>query len=260
MTSTTQPDAGPRPGTRPAAGETYLATVRRLAGAQKPPATGSPAYSRFVNRRIGRFLAAGAFHAGLTPNQVTLISAAFSAAGIAVLALVRPGVAGAVLIPLLLLVGYAFDSADGQLARLRGGGSPAGEWLDHVVDSVKVSALHLAVLIAWYRFYDVRPAVLLVPIGFALAQAVFFFVQILTDQLRRAHPSQAPAAAGSSLTAVIRSIMVWPTDYGVLCLIFATLAWQAGFIVLYSLMLAGTVLFLAAALPKWYREVSRFGR
>ena len=28
---------------------------------------------------------------------------------------------------------------------------PAGEWLDHVVDSVKTSALHLAVLIGWYR-------------------------------------------------------------------------------------------------------------
>jgi phosphatidylglycerophosphate synthase len=189
---------------------------------------------------------------------VTFISAAFSAAGIAVIALVRPSVAAAVLIPVLLLVGYAFDSADGQLARLRGGGSPAGEWLDHVVDSIKVSALHLAVLIGWYRFYDVKAAMLLIPIGFALVQAVFFFVQILTDQLRRAHPSQAPAPADGSLTAVARSLLVWPTDYGVLCLIFATLAWQSGFIVLYGLMLAGTALFLLAALPKWYREVARF--
>ena len=39
-------------------GESFGGTIRRLAGAQKPPAKGSPAYSRFVNRKIGRVLAA----------------------------------------------------------------------------------------------------------------------------------------------------------------------------------------------------------
>lgn len=258
------PSLSPGPASSPdgdAADGGFAATLRRLRNAQKPPATGSPAYSRFVNRRIGRILAAASFQAGLTPNQVTAISAAFSAAGIAVIACVRPGVVTAVGVPLLLLSGYAFDSADGQLARLRGGGSPAGEWLDHVVDSVKVSALHLAVLIAWYRFYDIErfgTAALLVPIGFALAQAVFFFVQILTDQLRRAHPSQAPPPADASRAAVIRSLLVAPTDYGVLCLVFLAFAWQPGFVTLYAVMLAGTALFLLAALPKWYREMARF--
>ncbi|MFI7589621.1 CDP-alcohol phosphatidyltransferase family protein [Spongisporangium articulatum] len=254
MTTSTPTSTGPtaKPG--------FTETVRRLASAQKPPAKGSPAYSRFINRKIGRVLAAGAYQLNLTPNQVTLISACLSAAGIALIPLVAPSALTAVLIPFLLLLGYAFDSADGQLARLRGGGSPAGEWLDHVVDSIKVSALHLAVLIGWYKFYDLPDAALLIPIGFALVQAVFFFVQILTDQLRRAHPSQAPPAADGSLTATIRSIMVWPTDYGVLCIVFALIAWQTGFVVAYTVMGAGTLLFLVAALPKWFREVSRFGR
>jgi hypothetical protein len=57
---------------------------------------------------------------------------------------------------------------------------------------------------------------------------------------------------------VLRSLVVAPTDYGLLCLVFGTFAWQAGFVVLYSLMLAGTTLFMVAALPKWYREVARF--
>ena len=52
----------------------------------------------------------------------------------------------------LLVVGYAFDAADGQLARLRGGGIIAGEWLDHMVDAIKVASLHLAVLVGLYRF------------------------------------------------------------------------------------------------------------
>jgi phosphatidylglycerophosphate synthase len=236
----------------------FTETVRRLAGAQKPPAKGSPAYSRFVNRKIGRVLAAGSYQLGLTPNQVTFISAAFSALAIAMIALVRPTPAVAITIALALLLGYAFDSADGQLARLRGGGSPAGEWLDHVVDAIKTSALHLAVLIGWYQHYDVDERTLLIPIAFTLVAAVFFFVQILTDQLRRAHPSQAPAPADGSWKAVLRSLIVAPTDYGLLCLIFAVYAWHDGFIVIYSLMLIGTTLFMLAALPKWYREAAAF--
>jgi phosphatidylglycerophosphate synthase len=249
------------PGTRPAVGTArpgFGETVRRLAGAQKPPAKGSPAYSRFVNRRIGRVLAAGAYVLGLTPNQVTFISATWSALAIAIIALVSPTPAIAVVIAVALLLGYAFDSADGQLARLRGGGSPAGEWLDHVVDSVKTSALHLAVLIGWYRWYGVDAAVLLIPIAFTLVAAVFFFVQILTDQLRRAHPAQAPAPADPGWRGTLRSLIVWPTDYGVLCLIFLLFAWRTGFIVIYAVMLAGTALFLLAALPRWYREAASF--
>jgi phosphatidylglycerophosphate synthase len=236
----------------------FTETVRRLAGAQKPPAKGSPAYSRFVNRKIGRVLAALSYQLGLTPNQVTFISAVFSALAIAMIALVRPTPLVAITIALALLLGYAFDSADGQLARLRGGGSPAGEWLDHVVDSIKTSALHLAVLIGWYRHFGVDEKLLLIPIGFTLAAAVFFFVQILTDQLRRAHPSQAPAPADSHWKAVIRSLMIAPVDYGLLCLIFLIYAWRDGFIVAYTLMLIGTTLFMMAALPKWYREAASF--
>jgi phosphatidylglycerophosphate synthase len=209
-----------------------------------------------VNRRIGRVLAAGAYLLGLTPNQVTFISAAWSALALVVIAVVSPSPVVALVIAFALLLGYAFDSADGQLARLRGGGSPAGEWLDHVVDSIKTSALHLAVLIGWYRAYDVDVKVLLIPIAFTLVAAVFFFVQILTDQLRRAHPSQAPAPAEPGLKGTLRSLAVWPTDYGVLCLIFLLYAWQTGFIVIYTVMLVGTVGFMLLALPKWYREAA----
>jgi phosphatidylglycerophosphate synthase len=251
-----------RPADAPAAAprETFRATLRRLASAQKPPASGSPAYSRFVNRRIGRVLAAGAFQLGLTPNQVTGISAVFSAASIAAVALLPPTPVLGALVALGLLVGYAFDSADGQLARLRGGGSPAGEWLDHVVDSVKTAALHLAVLVGWYRFTDLDPVWLLLPVAYTLVDTVFFFVTILTDQLRRAHPRQAPKPADASFASVVRSLLVAPTDFGLLCVLFALLGWPQVFGVAYGAMLVGTALFLVAALPKWFREVSRFGK
>src|SRR5215217_2013344 len=127
--------------------------VAELAAAQKPSA-GTPAYSRFVNRRIGRYLAAAAFLAGRTPNQVSVASGLCSLLGIILLATVGPNLPLAVLVTALLLLGYALDSADGQLARLRGGGSPLGEWLDHMIDCVKIVLLHSAVLISWYRFDD----------------------------------------------------------------------------------------------------------
>src|ERR1700710_1334753 len=140
-------------------------TLRRLGAAQKG-AKGAPAYSRFVNRKLGRLLAALAFHARLTPNIVTGINAAFTATAIVLIALVRPSWPMGIAVTACLVVGYAFDAADGQLARLRGGGSPAGEWLDHMVDATKTSSLHLAVLINLYRFETVnRGPWLLVPMG-----------------------------------------------------------------------------------------------
>ncbi|OAX67752.1 hypothetical protein A5N15_01010 [Rothia kristinae] len=51
----------------------------------------------------------------------------------------------AVIAALLFALGYAMDSADGQVARVTGASSPGGEWLDHVVDSVRVPAIHLTV-------------------------------------------------------------------------------------------------------------------
>lgn len=248
------PPPEPPSGSRPP--ETVRATWQRLRAAQKPPAKGSPAYSRFVNRRMGRLLAAVAYRLSMTPNQVSLVSAAFTATGIVLVATVRPTVASAVAVTAALVIGYALDAADGQLARLRGGGTPAGEWLDHVLDAIKTSALHLAVLIAWYRFYELRGATLLVPMAFTVVAAVLFFATWITDQMRRQYPDAAPAPADGSRTAVLRSLLVVPTDYGVLVLTFVTLAWQPVFVALYGLILAGAGLFLLAALPKWFREMS----
>jgi phosphatidylglycerophosphate synthase len=252
------PDQRLRPAPTPpaAARETYRETVRRLAGAQKPPAAGSPAYSRFVNRRIGRHLAAGAYQLGRTPNQVTAVSAAFSLAGILLVALVEPSWWLGLLVALALALGYALDSADGQLARLRGGGSPAGEWLDHVVDCVKILTLHAAVLISFHRFADLSDGWLLVPLAYLVVDATAFFAMTLNDQLKRGRV----APAGPVVPSLARSLLVLPTDYGVLCLVFALFGWTAGFRVGYLLLLVANGVYLGAALVKWYRTMAALGR
>jgi phosphatidylglycerophosphate synthase len=236
--------------------ETIGQTVRRLSAAQKG-AQGAPAYSRFVNRKLGRLLAAVAFHAGLTPNAVTAISAVFTFSGIAVLALVSPSWPMGIAVSLLLVVGYAFDAADGQLARLRGGGSPAGEWLDHMVDALKIASIHLALLIGAYRFGLVdRGAWLLVPIGFSVVSVVLFFGTLLSEALRAQHGARTRAARTDERSSVLRSLLVAPTDYGVLCLVFSLLGAPTVFLAGYGLLLAASAGYLLLGLPVWHRQMA----
>ncbi|WP_129339233.1 CDP-alcohol phosphatidyltransferase family protein [Cellulomonas endophytica] len=237
----------------------YREVVRELAGAQKGAARGAPAYSRFVNRKLGRLLAAWAYRQGLTPNAVTGLSALCTFAGIALMATVAPSAWLGVGIAALLVLGYALDSADGQVARLTGTGSPAGEWLDHVVDATKISTMPLALAIGLYRFTDVPHALLLVPALHAVSGAVYFFAMILTEQLRRAHGVKSVAPTGGR-APWLRSVLVIPTDYGVLCLAFLLLGALPVFLTVYTAIVAATTLFLLLAAVKWFREIRALGR
>ncbi|WP_316741036.1 CDP-alcohol phosphatidyltransferase family protein [Streptomyces sp. MK7] len=254
-------------------GTTVLGELR---GAQKS-AKGVSLYSRYVNRPAGRYLAAVAYRAGLSPNQVTLVSAVFTLAGIAAVALVRPSWPLALAVYAALAVGFAFDSADGQLARLTGKGGPAGEWLDHVVDCVKMVALHTAVLISFYRFFDLPgDGWLLLPLGFQLAAVVTFCGGLLTEQLKRAATrAGAPAATraapetagnpgGGAPAAAppsrLRAVALLPVDYGVFCLVFLTLGAPGLFRAVYAVLAAVHAVFLVAFLAKWFRELSALPR
>lgn len=234
--------------------ESYLDVVRRLADAQKYAARSAPAYSRFVNRKIGRLLAAAAYKIGLSPNQVTVVSALHTFTGVALLIFMPPSWWLGLVVMLLLVLGYAWDSADGQVARLTGTGSAAGEWLDHIVDAVKVVSLPLAMLIGLFRFEAVATPWLLVPVVNAITSSVMFFGMILTEQLRRAQGVRSQAATGGRMPW-IRSVIVLPTDYGVLCLTFALYGVTTVFITIYGLITLATMMYLALALPKWFRDV-----
>lgn len=237
--------------------ESYRETVARLASAQKKAARGAPAYSIYVNRKVGRYLAAACYRAGITPNGVTGISAAFTFTGILLIALVPPAWWLGIIVWLLLAFGYAFDSADGQVARLRGGGSKSGEWLDHVVDCLKISSLHLAVLISLYRFADLDSAGwLLIPIGYTIVAAVSFFAMILNDQLKNVHAKKTGETVPTGGSTVLRSLLVIPTDYGILCLVFVLLGWPVLFLVVYGLMFVANAGHLSLASVKWFRDMS----
>jgi phosphatidylglycerophosphate synthase len=206
---------------------------------------------RVVNRRLGRVIAAVAAQTRATPDHMTAISFLAFLGGAGLLALVEPGVGMAVAAMLLLQLGFAFDSADGQLARLRGTGSPAGEWLDHVVDSARHLLLHIAILIGLYRFTDVSDAVLLIPLAFAVVSSVRFFAQILAEQLARRDPIAGPES--------VPRLGVWiqaPADTGLLNLVIVLWAWTTPFLWVYGAMAALNGLLLLATAVRRHRELA----
>ncbi|MFG2563979.1 CDP-alcohol phosphatidyltransferase family protein [Streptomyces sp. NPDC048567] len=228
----------------------------RLRGAQKT-AKGVSLYSRYVNRPAGRVFAAAAYRLGMTPNQVTLTSAAFTFAALACVALVRPGPGTAVLVYLGLAVGFALDSADGQLARLTGRGGPDGEWLDHVVDCAKMILVHTVVLIAFHRYFALPgDGWLLLPLGFLFVAVLTFCAGLLREQLGKAAAHGAAGAPGPAAPpSRLRAVALLPADYGVFCLVFLLLGDETAFRTGYAVLAAVHALFLVLFLTKWFREL-----
>lgn len=239
--------------------ESFADAHRRLAMAQKGHARGAPGYSVYVNRRIGRVLAALAHRWGWSPNRVTAVSALHTFLAIALLVALPVEWWTGALVAALLVLGYAWDSADGQVARLRGGGSLSGEWLDHFVDAVKIAALHLAVLVAlWMHRPGLDPLWLLVPIGFSVVGVVTFFGMLLNDLLKGKAGVPSTHARGGGTFG--RSLLLAPTDFGVLCLVFALWGATAVFLVVYGLLALANAGFLALAAVKWFREIRAIDR
>ncbi|MGU3646221.1 CDP-alcohol phosphatidyltransferase family protein [Microbacterium sp. C23T] len=224
-----------------------------LSSSQKSRA-GVSLYSRYINRPVGRVFAAAAASTGVTPNGVTAISALCSALGMIVLMIRPAGWVTGLAVAILLVLGFALDSADGQVARLTGRGSLAGEWLDHVVDSGKMVAVHASVLVAAATQGLLTGAWLLLPLGYMLVAVVLFSGMTIFELLRRtrAHASDPPRPPST-----IRAVGLLPADYGVLALAF--LLWGASqiFFVVYAALGAMTALITVALLAKWFRLLKR---
>jgi phosphatidylglycerophosphate synthase len=223
------------------------ASYARLATAQKP-AAGVPFYMRAVNRRLGRLIAAVAARLGRTPNQMTAVSGLCFLAGMAVLVAFDPSVRVALCVTVLLQLGFAFDAADGQLARLTGGGSSAGEWLDHVVDAARILVLHLGVAVCLHLHTDVAAAWLLLPLVFAVVASVRFFAHLLADQL---------STAAGPATRRIGGWIQTPADAGVVNAVFLLWPWTSAFLAGYAVLAAGNALLLLATLHRRHRSLAR---
>jgi len=225
---------------------TYLADLTR---AQKSGA-GVPAYTRWVNRRLARGVAASAAALGLSANAVTIASAGLSAIGLGVMIAVGPTWWSALLTGVLLAAGYVFDSADGQVSRLTGTSSPAGEWLDHVVDAIRTPAIHLTVVVAVVLHQPHLAWLAVVAMLFAVMSVGQFMSQILAEQLVRNAGGEAAEANGMR-----KSVMLLPTDTGVLCWSFALWCVPPVFAGVYTALFAVNFVHTAVSMRRKYRKL-----
>lgn len=227
---------------------TYADALSRLKAVQKTSA-GVSLYSRFINRPVGRRLAAAAFAAGLSPNGVTVLSAVVTVAGLALLVAAPPSLPVAVGVAVALMLGFALDSADGQVARLSGRSSLAGEWLDHVVDAGKMVAVHAAVLVAIVRFTDW-------PLAWATVPLIFQLVAILTYAGGTLHALlRGKRSATVASPSTLRSIGLLPADYGILAMAFVLWFWPPLFMAAYSILLLLNLAIMTLLLRKWFRTL-----
>lgn len=226
--------------------------VRDLEHAQKP-GWGVPAYTRWLNRRVARYAAAIAQRVGLSPNALSIISFAFSVIGIAcllTLGTTTPWAAGA-LTAVLLAIGYVLDSADGQLARLLGIPSLAGEWLDHTLDAVRLPTVHMGVLFAALLADEpILPILPILAALFSVAASAHFLSQNLGGLLRdsggAARPPRGP----------LRSWLLLPTDSGTLCWLFLLWGDAVMFTAVYAVLLVLNLAHVAAATSRRWQELS----
>lgn len=222
--------------------------LQQLRSVQKP-SRGVSVYSRYLNRPMGRHLAALAHALGASPDMVTAASMVTTLVGL-VFVVASVQVAWlSVVGGLLLVLGFALDSADGQLARLSGRSSVSGEWLDHVVDAGKMVCVHGAVLVSWLMHDDIAEAWYAAPLVFQVVGVVMFVGGTLVPLLRRG----APASVGRPSLA--RGLGLLPADYGLLCVVMMLAGWPGVFLPAYVFLAAANTILLVLLLTKWWSEL-----
>ncbi len=102
--------------------------------------------TRTVSQPVGSVVAAIAHALRLSPNMVTLLGLLVMLAATSVYAWCD-GACGAIVAALLFQLGFAFDCADGQLARATKRQSPFGAWLDVSCDHIRQGCICLALTV-----------------------------------------------------------------------------------------------------------------
>lgn len=237
---------------------TFRQILVALNSSQKP-GKGVPAYTRWVNRRFARWMAATCAALGMSANQVSAVSAIVSLTGIILLLTMQVTPMTGVLVAWILAFGYVLDSADGQVARVTGTGSRAGEWLDHVIDSARTPLIHLAVLVQFFAIHALEPWAVWIPVVYCLISTSHFMSQILAEQLLRTTPQtnavESKTTISSGTRDKLRSILMLHTDPGSMCWIFIFWGFPPFFLLVYGLMMLANTLTAVVSMARKYRTL-----
>jgi len=192
---------------------------RKLDNSQKK-GSGTPVYTRYVNRFIGRLLAAIFATFNISPNTVSFFSAGLTFISF-VLFLLMPSITilESSILVLVLYFSYALDSADGQLARLLSRQSKQGEWLDHFLDALKIPFSHgVAILFIISKIETITYTHLVFFLVIISLSSANFLSNILKSKLLVSKNSETTTM--SHKTNIVRSVLTLPLDYGFFITIF----------------------------------------
>jgi phosphatidylglycerophosphate synthase len=173
---------------------------------------GGGLFSEAISQRLGAMLALAGHRAGATPTALTMVNLLVGlATSIVVIALTEPVADGSVAgwaVGLVALVGwqvaYAFDCADGQLARVTERAGPAGARLDILCDVAAQIALVTALAATAAAQ---RPGT---PIWLLAAFAGTWMVNLVTSVLQSG-PQAASMVTSTSLPVRVVKLV---RDYG----------------------------------------------
>lgn len=231
----------------------YRWAISALDSAQKP-SPGVPAYTRWVNRRGARVVAAAGFASALTPNHITALSALLSVTGMFVLLCYEPSLWSGMVVATLLAAGYLFDSADGQLARVSGLSSKTGEWIDHVVDAFRSPAIHVSTAAAILLYCPDSWWLAAIAAIYSLVTSGQFLSQILAEAFVRKAGRQQTRGGD------LHSWMLLPTDPGTLCWSFVLWGFAPAFGVVYAALACIALLHSGMSLRRRYRDLRALDR
>ncbi|WP_262002149.1 CDP-alcohol phosphatidyltransferase family protein [Microbacterium sp. Mcb102] len=207
-----------------------------------------------MNRRVARVFAAFFGAVKATPSAVSVVSIVFTFAGLASFLLLQaysPVLAGFAT-ALLLAIGYALDSADGQLARLQGTSSLQGEWLDHTLDAVRLPAVHLAIAAAFLMSGMTTLAV--AAALFSVLASASFLSQNVGGLLRD------NARVERTEVRRMQSWILLPTDPGILCWVFVLWGVLPLFVAAYLLLMIANVAHMIFSARRRWRELAEGGQ
>lgn len=228
---------------------------RNLAASQKKGA-GTPAYTRFVNRHLGRLLASVLAAFNFSPNIISLISSAITITCFIIFTLLsQVSIIQSSALVILLYFAYALDSADGQVARLLDKQSKNGEWLDHTLDAIKIPLGHGVAILLIIKNIPTNKLLIIFYLTIISIASANFLSGILKSKLLSS-PTTPKHKIIKGRNSVIRSFLTLPLDYGLFILIFLFSFNSEWFINIYNLWGMIFVLFSTISLLKSWQELT----
>jgi phosphatidylglycerophosphate synthase len=194
-------------------------------------------YTRYVNRWAARFITYPAARLGLTPNVLSVVSLLLTLAAVGAAFAGGEERSWVLATWALLAVGYVFDSADGQLARVSQRTSKAGGFLDHSLDGAKVPLTMAAIGFVYHLHADPALAVgsTAWP-GLALIALASWYFSITWQKDALVRDRSAWIKPGLTVGYLART----PFDHGVILL------WLPALVLAPSLATVGFQLFVVA--------------